>query len=110
MGLGLSIVERLCTLLGHPIELTSMVGRGSRFCVTIPAAPAPTQFIEPQIIAPVAPDIFDGKLAVVIDDEALVLREARASGHHLLHKPVRPMRLRAMVSQLLQDSEVAGAA
>ena len=38
------------------------------------------------------------------------LREARASGHHLLHKPVRPMRLRAMVSQLLQKTDVAGAA
>jgi CheY-like chemotaxis protein len=38
------------------------------------------------------------------------LREARASGHHLLHKPVRPMRLRAMVSQLLQNLDVAGAA
>jgi CheY-like chemotaxis protein len=37
------------------------------------------------------------------------LREARESGHHLLHKPVRPMRLRAMVSQLLQESEVEGA-
>jgi hypothetical protein len=37
------------------------------------------------------------------------LREGRESGHHLLHKPVRPMRLRAMVSQLLQG-EFAGAA
>jgi CheY-like chemotaxis protein len=38
------------------------------------------------------------------------LSEARASGDHLLHKPVRPMRLRAMVSQLLQNQDVAGAA
>ena len=38
------------------------------------------------------------------------LREARESGHHLLHKPVRPMPLRAMVSQLLQDFDIAGAA
>ena len=29
------------------------------------------------------------------------LREARASGYHLLHKPVRPMALRAMLSQFL---------
>ena len=28
------------------------------------------------------------------------LRDARAGGYHLLHKPVRPMALRAMVSQL----------
>jgi len=38
------------------------------------------------------------------------LREARESGYHLLHKPVRPMALRAMVSQLIKTSEVAGAA
>ena len=38
------------------------------------------------------------------------LREAQESGHHLLHKPVRPMRLRAMVSQMLKNPEVAGAA
>src|SRR5262249_12281535 len=38
------------------------------------------------------------------------LREARERGYHLLHKPIRPMRLRAMVSQLLQEPEAAGAA
>jgi hypothetical protein len=29
------------------------------------------------------------------------LREARARGYHLLHKPVRPMALRAMLTQFL---------
>jgi CheY-like chemotaxis protein len=38
------------------------------------------------------------------------LREAQESGHHLLHKPVRPMRLRAMVNQMLQTLQIAGAA
>jgi len=39
------------------------------------------------------------------------LREARESGHHLLHKPVRPMRLRAILNRLLQEeTDVAGAA
>jgi CheY-like chemotaxis protein len=31
------------------------------------------------------------------------LREARASGYYLLHKPVLPITLRAVVSQLLKD-------
>jgi CheY-like chemotaxis protein len=35
------------------------------------------------------------------------LREARESGHHLLHKPVQPMKLRAMVSQFVTTSESA---
>ena len=187
LGLGLAIVERLCTLLGHPIALASAVGKGSRFSVTVPAATAQARFAAPQIAALVAPDVSNGKLVVVIDDDARVLdgiagllrkwgcrvvaassfraalaglaeheqpdlvisdyrladgqsgiaaiaelravygapipaflisgdtaperlREARESGHHLLHKPVRPMRLRAMVTQLLQHPEVAGAA
>ena len=37
------------------------------------------------------------------------LREAQESGHHLLHKPVRPMRLRAMLNQMLKTPQVAGA-
>jgi len=38
------------------------------------------------------------------------LREARESSHHLLHKPVRPMALRAIVTELLKERAVAGAA
>jgi signal transduction histidine kinase len=40
LGLGLAIVDRLCTLLDHPIELTSTLGKGSRFGVTVPTAAA----------------------------------------------------------------------
>ncbi|MDP2618779.1 MAG: ATP-binding protein [Hyphomicrobiales bacterium] len=38
------------------------------------------------------------------------LREASASGYHLLHKPVPPMRLRAMLNQLLKARDAADAA
>ncbi len=31
------------------------------------------------------------------------LREAQESGHHLLHKPVRPMKLRILLSHLLKS-------
>ena len=34
------------------------------------------------------------------------LREASASGYHLLHKPVAPMRLRAMLNQLIKTRDV----
>ncbi|THD83187.1 response regulator [Aliigemmobacter aestuarii] len=47
MGLGLTIVERACGLLGHPLDLSSVPGRGTCFRVTVPLAgtrraPAPS--------------------------------------------------------------------
>jgi signal transduction histidine kinase/CheY-like chemotaxis protein len=38
-----------------------------------------------------------------------LLRQARASGYHLLHKPVEPMALRAMVNYVLREQQVAAA-
>jgi signal transduction histidine kinase len=40
LGLGLAIVERLSTLLEHPLDLSSTPGRGSRFSVTVPISRA----------------------------------------------------------------------
>lgn len=178
LGLGLAIVDRLCRLLDHPIELASRSGSGSRFSVRVPSA-------APQILAQpsqrIAIDQTLGKLVVVIDDDRLVLdgmagvlkgwgchtvtascddealvslaknelqpdliisdyrlrdgktgfqvidrlrlefgacipaflisgdtaperlREAKASGYYLLHKPVLPMTLRSVVNQLLKE-------
>jgi signal transduction histidine kinase len=178
LGLGLAIVDRLCRLLDHPIELISRLGRGSRFAVVVATAP-PRRLTDqpPEAVA----DQTMGKLVLVIDDDALVLdsmrgvlkswgcsvvtansgaaalaclaeieqtpdliisdyrladgdngiraierlrkalrapvpaflisgdtaperlREARASGYYLLHKPVLPITLRATISQLLKE-------
>ncbi|GEP58591.1 ATP-binding response regulator [Reyranella soli] len=71
LGLGLSIVDGLGRLLGHPIDLVSRPGKGSRFAVSVPraavrqVAPVPTL----EAISDPARD----KLIVVIDDDALVL-------------------------------------
>ena len=74
LGLGLAIVERLCRLLGHPIDLSSTVGRGSkRFGLTVPIAAARAETATPaEPVAPVA-DGTSGKLVVLIDDDPLVL-------------------------------------
>ena len=178
LGLGLAIVERLCTLLKHPIGLDSTPGKGSRFHVTVPMVSKPESNIEPPKAETRTVDPLRDKVIVVIDDDSLVLEgtggllrswgcrvrtagssdeailgfdgstpdliisdfrlkgetgieaiarlrsalqtpipaflisgdilpellhEARTSGFHLLHKPVSPITLRAMMSQLLRD-------
>jgi signal transduction histidine kinase/CheY-like chemotaxis protein len=43
IGLGLSIVRRFATTLGHEIHLKSRLGRGSMFGVTVPRTSAPEE-------------------------------------------------------------------
>ena len=185
LGLGLAIVERLCGLLDHRIEVRSRVGRGSRFSILVPLAAARPQFVQPEAAVRLIEDPCKGKLVVVLDDDPLVLegmrgllvgwgcravtadsdgaaltalarhaelpdliisdyrlaagktgfaavarlrgvlgadipaflisgdtaperlREAAASGFRLLHKPVPPHALRAILSQLLRKAATA---
>ena len=73
LGLGLAIVDRLCALLGHPIELTSTVGKGSRFSISVPSVEPQTDVVAPDHAAPAPVDKFIGKLVIVVDDDPLVL-------------------------------------
>lgn len=41
LGLGLAIVDRACRLLAHPLHLSSRIGSGSAFSVTLPIAAQP---------------------------------------------------------------------
>ena len=181
LGLGLAIVERTARLLDHPLRLVSQPGRGSRFTIEVPAAPAAAQLIRP-VAAPVALGQFSNIRLLVIDDDELsrqglivlleswgckisaaedlvqalqmvrhdgppdliacdyrlsdgangldaikelrgsknldvpaflisadtdaeLIRSADAAGITLLHKPLRPARLRALMHQLLQRIE-----
>jgi signal transduction histidine kinase/CheY-like chemotaxis protein len=72
LGLGLAIVDRLGRLLGHPVELQSNPGRGSRFSVSVPLA-AELRSTVPLPVAPHAADLARGKRVMVIDDDVLVL-------------------------------------
>jgi len=184
MGLGLAIVDRLCRLLKHQIDLASALGKGSRFSILVPSVAARALLVDPKDSVHPTPDSIGGKLVVVIDDDPLVLdstggllrswgchvltvgsarvalaglaegnqspdliicdyqlsdgqtgieaieelrkslnlpipaflisgdmaperiREARMSGYHLLHKPVRPRALRAMLSKFLKKRDL----
>ncbi|MGB8432732.1 MAG: ATP-binding protein, partial [Burkholderiales bacterium] len=73
LGLGLAIVKRLAYLLGHRVEVKSVVGDGSRFSITVPASG------EVRTSAPHAPlattlgaDLH-GTRVLVLDDDASVL-------------------------------------
>ena len=177
LGLGLAIVERLCAVLEHPIGLTSTLGKGSRFSITVPQVPAHEGRATDVASGPAVPDRLRGKLILAIDDDVLALEgtsgllkswgcrvvsaqsdhealtkldgeapdliisdfhlqddrtgvdaitklrtafdssipavlvsgdmssqrmgEIKATSHHLLHKPVNPMTLRAIMSRLL---------
>ena len=51
LGLGLAIVQRLSTLLGHSIDLKSRPGRGSMFSIAVPHR-RPTPRRQRKILAP----------------------------------------------------------
>ena len=77
LGLGLAIVDRLCGLLDHPIELSSQVGRGSRFSVSVPSAPAGVGVAEAAEALLSLAVAERGKLIVVIDNDDAVREGTR---------------------------------
>ena len=73
LGLGLAIVDRLCRLLDHPLEVASAMGKGSCFAITVPLAAATAEQRIPLRSIPTHTNLAHGKLVVVIDDDPLVL-------------------------------------
>lgn len=55
LGLGLAIVDRLCRMLSHPLELNSIVGKGSRFALIVPLVAAPLRPAPPPELTPEPP-------------------------------------------------------
>jgi signal transduction histidine kinase len=72
LGLGLAIVHRLTRLLDHPLDMSSRVGKGSVFRVSVPIGHAtePTQATHDGTERPLA--AASGKHIAFIDDEATV--------------------------------------
>ena len=70
LGLGLAIVRRLVDLLGHPLALRSVPGRGTVFSLRLTLGEAAVP--EPPTLTglPVAATPASGRLVLVIDDDA----------------------------------------
>ena len=73
-GLGLSIVRRICSVLGHPLVVTTRVGAGTVFRVEVPRAAGLANFERPSAEAAEA-DLRDlaGQRLVVLEDHEAIL-------------------------------------
>lgn len=71
LGVGLSIVERACRLMEHPLAMRSAPGRGTCFTVTVPLVQARVggKYEEPTHLA--SQDEFVGLRVLLIEDDAL---------------------------------------
>lgn len=78
LGLGLSIVRRLCTLLEHSLELRSVAGRGSVFRLHAASElPPPAAEQKDRRVAERPPGSLDGVVIAVIDDEEAIVEGMR---------------------------------
>jgi two-component system, sensor histidine kinase len=69
LGLGLSIVRRLCALLGHELAMVSRPGWGSVFRLQVPAGREPPMVRRQPVEPAIEPGQLSGKTVVVIDDD-----------------------------------------
>lgn len=70
LGIGLSIVDRLCSVLDHGLSLRSRLGAGTRFTVMVPLAPAQVPILPgPVPELPVANELESLEVLLIEDDE-----------------------------------------
>ncbi len=90
LGLGLSIVQRLSALMGHPVSVRSSAGKGSAFMITLPVVEAaPALPPPPAVPERVAAAKQTGTILLVEDEEPLkdLLAEVLADeGHTVIVK------------------------
>ncbi|PJF10804.1 PAS-domain containing protein [Pseudorhodobacter sp. MZDSW-24AT] len=70
MGLGLAIVERACALLGHPLGLSSRLGRGTCFMLQVPLGAVADAGPPAALVAPRHPRMrLHGKIAFLVEND-----------------------------------------
>jgi signal transduction histidine kinase len=102
LGMGLSIVRRLCNLLGHPLQLRSRPGRGSVFRVVVPAGEAGA-IDAPASEADTLPPRKTGTVTVLLIDDERVIREAT-------RELLRPMQVEVIAAATIAEAVQLAAA
>ncbi|MDP2082589.1 MAG: PAS-domain containing protein [Pseudotabrizicola sp.] len=69
MGLGLAIVERACALLGHPLGLSSRLGRGTCFMLQVPSVTAEDTMPVPHPVPPRPRMRLQGKIGFLVEND-----------------------------------------
>lgn len=80
LGLGLSVCKRLAALLEHELTVTSVVGKGTKFSITVPRLSlqdATSHQLKPADTYPSDFDALNGAKILVIDDDPQVLRNTK---------------------------------
>jgi signal transduction histidine kinase/CheY-like chemotaxis protein len=72
LGLGLSTVKRVATLMGCPLTLRSKVGKGTMFSIQIPLGLEAQPYTTILTAEIAVPDLLANRTIVVVDDEASV--------------------------------------
>jgi CheY-like chemotaxis protein len=70
LGLGLSIIKRLAGILDHPYQLSSMLGRGTVFSITVPQARLERDEGATRSLPP--GDLAGRRILIIEDDPAIV--------------------------------------
>jgi Na+/proline symporter/signal transduction histidine kinase/CheY-like chemotaxis protein len=74
LGLGLSIVERMCHVLQHPLQLASEVGRGTSFALTVPLGKEAARPIETKPSEqPFNTSMLKGLKVLAVDNEPAIV-------------------------------------
>jgi CheY-like chemotaxis protein len=76
--LGLSIVQRMCELLGYTMHLESAPGQGAVFSFDVPLGEMQTPDAPSARAAAFSPTDFSNRLIVVIDDEESIVEGMKA--------------------------------
>jgi signal transduction histidine kinase len=96
LGMGLAIVQRLCNLLEHQLELHSKLGHGSVFRILVPAGEANAIDTTPTE-ADTLPPRKQGKVTVMLIDDERVIREAT-------RELLRPLHVEVLVAATIAEA------